>query len=1048
MSLNYYKLYIGQVMDLAKTMVIKVEAVADSINERLKATHGIVIDPEDKETWKYYLNLSGLYHHTDAKIYVTSLDTLETIELNRDNLLVHRATAKAYQYGTRYYLELLTLYPDCEQFILGCLYPVDLAQAIAAPDFTVLGYPRDLIETNEVSLVEKINDWLYGFKERWYNRQFTLTDTNYVAAFLSVMYLQLPPLIISLRLRACKTAEAHLFHVREYLESHGMLDVYLSSMTPKQSLFFYRNINYIERNSGKKETFDWLVEKVMTDRRLPLSEFNMKHDITDMPEELTPKAMFKKRLLNEETRIYEQSTGFYNLAYILSKEEPIARGNSEYRLIHENIIEAKFENTLTDHYKTKILESAMLDYNDALSITLADVVLNNWIYLSQTDRYTAFVPVTNPVSGAATTVSVKVALILFLHAYCMANGLSVTHIPPFVASRVALDPVPTVDEIYSVVDQNYVPREYIDFIKGQHVPVESMISTARFTEWCREHHTAANQQMFFVSNQEHMYTRGLMQNAVNRLYQIKVIDNEFTGQSFETVLRFNNIDMQGLNSTDWTRLYTAIYKSATGIELNATSASNDLQKSMISLMRQLSSYSIQFVQSINQSTIKVINWSAIRLGDVKYTSRALYRVQVALMKVFKINMQNNPKFKIELPQLLQNFTLRSNLAVDFIDIPVNIMGDVKIKIKKIVDLGVFKINESMGPYCAGSNLFNVPLYKAYYDLTPEQKSEVKDVYTNYPTADNYIANVDIESIAGQMKIGVDYVKPRLNILDSYVHFYVNKTQEAFYNNDIRVVLDGFYSNIENTYVDNHQVFKGYYKAASFRYMQQVPEATELSGETYTGGVLLGPLYNLKKLGDLNFEAPRSVAVYENGSLVFDPVYLNFDITNHWYNYAHVSFAITYRSLAGSIQNIEFLNYDLDAGALASAAGEHELDVKPTYFEFEMRRVPTQFNYLGGYGYYSLDADFPGKAVMYAGIFDLGALQYASGNVSAGTKMGGGQVTLEGFVSARTGYMVTQNFSAVLINKTINNITVVSHRVITKFQFVYVNRSIDITNWRL
>ena len=48
MSLNYYKLYVNQVLDLSKTMVIKVEAVADSINERLKATYGNVFDVDDK----------------------------------------------------------------------------------------------------------------------------------------------------------------------------------------------------------------------------------------------------------------------------------------------------------------------------------------------------------------------------------------------------------------------------------------------------------------------------------------------------------------------------------------------------------------------------------------------------------------------------------------------------------------------------------------------------------------------------------------------------------------------------------------------------------------------------------------------------------------------------------------------------------------------------------------------------------------------------------------------------------------------------------------
>jgi hypothetical protein len=63
----------------------------------------------------------------------------------------------------------------------------------------------------------------------------------------------------------------------------------------------------------------------------------MHHDIASMPEANTPKAMFRKRLLNEEARIFEHDAGIYNLAYILSKEEPEAVGNSEYRSIQKKI---------------------------------------------------------------------------------------------------------------------------------------------------------------------------------------------------------------------------------------------------------------------------------------------------------------------------------------------------------------------------------------------------------------------------------------------------------------------------------------------------------------------------------------------------------------------------------------------------------------------------------------------------------------------------------------------------------------------------------------
>ena len=132
MSLNHYNLYLEQVFQLAETIVIKSEGSAQSINDRLKYLYGdAIVDPTDKTTWKYYLNLAGKYHPTDKKIIITSLDTLQPIEFNADNLRIHTATAQAYQYGSRYYRELVSQYStDYEQIILGALYPIDIQKAI------------------------------------------------------------------------------------------------------------------------------------------------------------------------------------------------------------------------------------------------------------------------------------------------------------------------------------------------------------------------------------------------------------------------------------------------------------------------------------------------------------------------------------------------------------------------------------------------------------------------------------------------------------------------------------------------------------------------------------------------------------------------------------------------------------------------------------------------------------------------------------------------------------------------------------------------------
>ena len=1048
MSLNYYNLYVNQVLLLAKTMIIKVESVAESTNDKLRTMKGVTIDLDDKRTWKYYLNLSGQYHNTDQKIHITSLDTLQTIEFNRENLRVHTATARAYEYGSRYYRELITQYPEHETFILGSLYPVDIDKAIGADDFSVLGYPTGLIEDNEVSLVPKINEWLIGFKERWYNRQFNLTDTNYLEALLGVMYLQLPSLIIDLRLRNCRTNEVHSFHVREYLESHGMLNVYLNNMTRKQALFFYRNINYIERNSGKQETFDWLVQKVLTDRNIPLAEFNMHHDVTLMPEELTPKVMFRKRLLNEEVRIYDQDSGFYNLAYILSKEEPTAQGNSDFINQNQTKIEKKFQKTLSNRFKTKVLESSMIDYSDSETLSKADIALNNWIYMSQTNKYNGYINVSNPITGSRFSLTTKEGFLVFLYAYCKANGLKVEKIPPLVATRVPISPVPTRDEVYSVVDKNLVPIEYIDFIISLHKPHSVVLTNTEFKDWVHEHQIAATEQLYFVSNHEHLYTRALVHNAVSRLYQVAVVENEYTGRNFTDILINNSIEYENFGYDDWTRLYVEIYKESTGFDINATTAAADLQKAMISLMEQLSSYSIQFVQSINNTSIKVINWSALRLGDITYKGRALFELQVSIIKILKLLIKNNPKFKIELEDLKTDFILRNRIEVEKIDLDLKLTGKVKISSKKIADLGSFKLNNHIGPYCFGTELYELPLFKGYYDLTIEERKKVKDVYTNYTTEIDYIPDVNLEDVAKTLSVPIEVIKPGINILDSCKNFYVSSSYEGFSNNDIRVTLNGFLNNIDTVHVDNNKMFRGYYKAETFKYESDVLPETNLDGENYTGGYTMAPAFFVRRKDDVEATFDGFKSIFEDSEIVFNTSYINYQIDVTWYNYADAEFSLQYRSLSGQLTKMKMITHTTDAGELIGAMGIIDIDAKPVFDDFMVSRIPTRLNPFGGLNYLSIKHDIDKSFIMNVGAFTLSNLKYYSGSFDTALIYGGGAVIADPYIYRIGNYSTNQTFSAQYLNKDLANKTVISNRTIAKFSFVYIDRTIDLTNWRL
>src|SRR5690606_6740159 len=131
MSNTYYNIYLKSVFSLAKTLVIKCSLTADGMNNELRL-NGIPIDDSDPTTWKYYKNLAGMYHFTDTLMEIVSMDTLEVIAFTKENMRLHRATAKAYAYGTKYFNELSAQYPGQEDLIMGILNPVDMDVAIAA----------------------------------------------------------------------------------------------------------------------------------------------------------------------------------------------------------------------------------------------------------------------------------------------------------------------------------------------------------------------------------------------------------------------------------------------------------------------------------------------------------------------------------------------------------------------------------------------------------------------------------------------------------------------------------------------------------------------------------------------------------------------------------------------------------------------------------------------------------------------------------------------------------------------------------------------------
>lgn len=616
MDNNYYQIYIDSVMQLASSMVIKSTDTANLINTGLRIAYGDnAVDLRDPTTWKYYLNMIGEYHPTDTPIQVVSVDTLQTIDFTRQNLQFHRGTAKAYAYGSTYYKELVNRYPKQEQLILGILYPAkDIQTCIDAADGTIMSYPPQFVESWEYSLIPNVQKWIYAYLTRWYNQQYTLTDDLYALTVQAIMYMNLIPAIITARLSMTKTNEAHSYHVRQYLASHGMLDVYITYLTRKQALFLYRNIAYIYRNSGKAATFEWLMQHIMTERGLPLAKFEMRHDLTEQPTNLKPTLSFEKIPLNTGYN-YDQIDQ-YTLGQIFDKETPLARDNAKYLDDEQNRAQRKMQYSKSNRLDTKLLESTIIDYTGSEHYTLADTLLYHWISLSSTGQYRSYVQVTSPATNETMSLTVKEAFEFYVYASCAIIGITLTKLPAVIAKRVIRTPRPSIDDLMTAADVKVVPRSFAETMIGMLPVPQTMISVDSFYQYCVSLHQASLSQYYTLCQESAMDAYGQKYGIINRCWSdTGVKTGDQPDQFYADWFTRRNILISEYTKADLATIANSLLSAATGVDTSGAITLKDIQAAMVRLMADLSSYSVQYVAKINNGKVTDANTGSIRYDD-------------------------------------------------------------------------------------------------------------------------------------------------------------------------------------------------------------------------------------------------------------------------------------------------------------------------------------------------------------------------------------------------------------------------------------------------
>jgi hypothetical protein len=615
MSSDSTRLYLKECFMLCKTLKIKSEDSIKKINDDLILRYGQnSVDIYRKETWKYYLNSCGQYHATDLVMTVSSLDTLEEIRFTREVLNLHPTTFLNYQYGTTYYNGLLTKYPEQEQLILGILYPAIMNEAIAAKDGAILAYDIRYIEPQETTLLNELEGWIQAFLKRWHVRAFGLSDTLYPTSQHAIMYLQLIPTLLNLRLKRCKTSEAHTFHISSYLASHGYLDKYIDYLTLKQKLFLYKNIAYIERHPGNADTFNWLIQKLLTDRYIPIADYSIKFidEFTDTGE---PSYHFLKNPINTEYNTTDKD--IYTLNEIFIKEQNLVKGNKDYSDANGLLINATIQESPSSVIKTKLLESSIADYGNSEPMSIDSILLNHWGFYASKELYTAPVYFLNPKTNETHVLFADAAFNYLLYFLLCSRGVVPLRIPDFFANRVRRIAKPTAQTMMQVVDRNSIRNTLLaNWLLSQQPNSSLMQSTSSFFTFCNAIHEAGLKEWYLISNVHDYIERGFSDNMINTLYADGKATLEDAGTLYSDWFVAHNIIPVEYTREEATLAYQRLFIAATGYELDETKTLASIQKAGIDILTQLSSYSIQFVKSINKTPYISINWPAIRAGKL------------------------------------------------------------------------------------------------------------------------------------------------------------------------------------------------------------------------------------------------------------------------------------------------------------------------------------------------------------------------------------------------------------------------------------------------
>lgn len=585
--------YVRDTISFCRTLVIKYEDLAKLDNALIKSYYKV--DPgTDKSKWRYYMNLNGEYHFSDTPMEVKSLDDNTIIAFTKENLELHPATKSAYRLGSYYYTRLVDLYSHQRDLINGIINPIPKEEAIAARDFKILRYTSEYVLWNEIQLIPALQKWIDDLAYQTFSTEYKYTDNLMYGALLVHLLETSVKFVLTARHEARLTRYAHSFYIWSKLQSEGISPSYQSLLNEKQTMWLFRNVEYVMRNLGQEKTFNELMDILLTERDIPLSKYDMAYDTENMPKELVPEAKYITARLNMTDRL-GLGVSLREINMTMLKEIPDAIDND---LNYDKMVVSTVDDTqfgVASNYPLKILESEMTDTTNRQPETFYHVLNSELIYLAGKDLYDIQIDFTEQLTGNHYTMSVSEAIVVWHYLFFKTMGMPQTNIPEFRYTKALKVTPPTVKELMSLSGGRLLEEDWCTALYNTHIPQFRVISPTKFYEnaraifdlkWAHKKMVARHPAIGYFSRRD---------NAASTMYETGVV--KLTDyKTFDELLERFGLGFETYTKEDCYVMMWEIWQKMTGWNLHDHQTIAQIQSGMIGLMRFMSSYSLQYIK--------------------------------------------------------------------------------------------------------------------------------------------------------------------------------------------------------------------------------------------------------------------------------------------------------------------------------------------------------------------------------------------------------------------------------------------------------------------